>query len=50
MGDDCCQCKNCKFFDPEEKDPDDSLKRYCDWYRAYEDPDEIRKCPHYSEK
>lgn len=42
---DYCRCKdNCTWCNPDEKD---GYKVHCDYYGTYEDPDEIRECPHY---
>ena len=47
MGDYYCKCKKCKYVDPTERD---GYKWYCEWYRSYEDPDEVRECKRYQER
>ena len=43
---DYCQCKNCKYLDTGERD---GYKYYCEWYKTYEDADEVKECQHYRE-
>ena len=38
------QCKYCKYCNTGEKD---GYKVYCEWYKTYEDPDEVKECSHF---
>ena len=40
------RCKDCKYCDPSTCS---GYKVYCEWYRTFEDPDEIKKCEHFRE-
>lgn len=47
MADDYCKCKKCKYIDPSERS---GCKWYCEYYRTYENPDEVRECKAYRER
>ena len=42
-----CKCKGCKYIDPTERD---KYKWWCEYYKSYEDPDEVKECKHYKER
>lgn len=44
MSDYYCKCKTCKYVDPNSRS---GYKWYCEYYRTYEDPDNVRECSHY---
>ncbi|MBR3166817.1 MAG: hypothetical protein IKF16_11680 [Lachnospiraceae bacterium] len=41
------KCKKCRYADPTERS---GYKWLCEWYRSYEDPDEVRDCPHFDNR
>ena len=42
-----CKCKKCKYIDPTETS---GYKWYCEYYKTYEHPDEVKECRHYCER
>ncbi len=40
-----CKCCKCRYIDPSDRD---GCKWYCEYYRTYEDPDELKECRHFS--
>ena len=42
-----CKCKDCKYADPTEKS---GYKWYCEYYKSYEDPDEVRECKYHKKR
>lgn len=45
--DDYCKCEKCKYIDPSERS---GYKWYCEYYRTYEDSDEVKECKNYRER
>ena len=41
------KCKKCQYADPTEKS---GYKWYCEWYKTYEDPDEVKECKQFKER
>ena len=39
--------KNCRYADPPSEK--NGYKWFCTWYGTYEDPDDIKDCPHHDE-
>ena len=42
-----CKWEKCKYIDPTETS---GYKWYCEYYKTYEDPDEVKECRHYCER
>lgn len=40
------KCKKCRYADPTERN---GYKWYCEYYKTYEDPDEVKECKHFNE-
>jgi hypothetical protein len=38
------KCKKCQYADPTEK------SGYSEWYKTYEDPDEVKECKQFKER